>query len=199
MNRQLVGKIVLLGGTGVGKTSIVTKAVSNTFDPNQVPTIGGSFASKAFELSNGETIMIRIWDTAGQERFRSLASMYYQDAHCAILVFSVDSKSTFEEINYWMDELKANYSELPILVLVGNKTDLSDSDRALAYSDGKALARAIGARYVETSAKSGEGIEELFSMAAAEIAEELQTVQVSEQAKIELVAAAGAGAKSDCC
>lgn len=197
MLKQLVGKIVLLGATGVGKTSIVSKGTSNTFDPNQVPTIGGSFASKPFELANGDTIMIRIWDTAGQERFRSLASMYYQDAHCAILVFSVDAKSTFEEIHYWVEELKSHYSTLPLLILVGNKTDLAERDRALSYSDGKALARSIGARYVETSAKSGEGIQELFSSAAAEIADELQAIQLSESAKVELNASASTN--NSCC
>lgn len=160
-----VAKVVLLGATDVGKTCIVSRLVTGAFDPSQKPTIGGSFSQKDFDLESGP-ITLRIWDTAGQERYRSLASLYYQSAHCALLVFSLTSMSSFREVEYWVEELRANYDKLPPLFLVGNMVDLAET-RAVKMEDAKELAVKLAATYVETSALTGEGIDELFESVAA--------------------------------
>lgn len=155
-----LAKVVFLGGAGVGKTCIVSRAVTSAFDPDQPSTIGGSFTQKDFNVPAGH-VSLRIWDTAGQERFRSLAPMYYQNSHCAILVFSVRSTASFQEVEYWVSELRDHYSVLPPIFLVGNMIDCVD-DRQVLKEEAWAFAKSIPATYIETSAKTGEGIDELF-------------------------------------
>ncbi len=153
----LAGKVVFLGATGVGKTSIVTKATTNSFDQNQLPTIGGSFASKTYDLETDQIVM-RIWDTAGQERFRSLTSMYYHDAHCAVIVFSLLSVNTFKEIDYWYRQLRDHSLMVPRIYIVGNKMDQIEA-RVVPYEEGRALADSIGGKYCETKSIQARGYE----------------------------------------
>ena len=168
------------------------RSTTDTFDDNQVPTIGGSFASKTFQIGSDQ-IVVRIWDTAGQERFRSLASMYYQEAHCAILVFSVLALGSFKEITYWVNELKENYETLPVLCVVGNMVDESEG-RAVSYADGQELAKSVGAKYFETSAKTGEGIDEMFMAVATEIAKVVKNEDGEKGIDLE-----GSTTKKGCC
>ena len=177
MAAVIEAKVVLLGATSVGKTCIVTRATSDFFDPEQVSTVGASFSAKTIE-SDDCRVTLRIWDTAGQERFRSLAPMYYQGSQCAIIVFSIDSSDSFAEASQWVEELNSHFDEMPILYLVGNKADLVDS-RKVTVEEAQERADKMGATYFETSAKTGQNIDELF----VSIAEKIKTVEKPQEPK----------------
>eukprot|EP01119_Soliformovum_irregulare_P009549 TRINITY_DN2296_c0_g1_i1.p1 TRINITY_DN2296_c0_g1~~TRINITY_DN2296_c0_g1_i1.p1 ORF type:complete len:127 (-),score=9.52 TRINITY_DN2296_c0_g1_i1:442-822(-) len=121
LNEPLMeAKIVILGDTGVGKTSIVLQYVENRFSPISSPTIGASFLSKTLWITNSR-IRLQLWDTAGQERFRSLAPMYYRGAAAALLVYDVTSPETFKKVKEWVRELKTNvFDEISKHVKVSN-------------------------------------------------------------------------------
>ena len=167
MTALIEAKVVLLGATSVGKTCIVTRATSDFFDPEQVSTVGASFSAKTVE-SDDCRVTLRIWDTAGQERFRSLAPMYYQGSQAAIIVFSIDSNDSFEEASQWVEELKNHFDQMPHLYLVGNKADLIDR-RLVTVENAQERADKMGATYFETSAKTGQNVEELFASIAEKI------------------------------
>jgi len=152
-------KVVLLGDTGVGKTSTVLRYVEQRFLTSSTPTIGASFLSKTIWVS-GSRVKLQLWDTAGQERFRSLAPMYYRGAAAAVLVYDVTSADTFTKVKEWVKELRTNVFDDLILIICGNQIDRTarnvDSQEAAEY------AKSIGALFFETSAKNNIGIEEMF-------------------------------------
>lgn len=191
----LAAKVVLLGAANVGKTCIVSRLTSNTFDPLQQNTVGSSLSQKDFTLKEG-AISLRIWDTAGQERYHSIASMYYQSAHCIILVFAVTTEASFNEIDFWVNEIQKHYQTLPPLFLVGNMVDLADN-RKVTTERAWDRARELGATYVETSALSGEGIDELFDSVASAALKAVTMGNVDENAK--LLANSKAGKNKSCC
>jgi small GTP-binding protein len=153
-------KVVLLGATSVGKTSIVARVLSDEFDHEQPQTIGVTYQSKSIHTERAD-VTLRIWDTAGQERFRSIAPMYYQGSRCAVVVFSLADANTLREAQSWIDELHHHLDEMPSLYLVGNKADLVQ-EREVRIDDGTQLADHFQACYFETSAKTGQNIQELF-------------------------------------
>ena len=103
-------KVVLLGDSGVGKTSIISRYISNTFSSQQLPTTGANFVSKMVLLEDeNKSLKFEIWDTAGQEKFRSLAKVFYKNAAVCVLVYDITRKTSFEEIkNFWINEIKEN-------------------------------------------------------------------------------------------
>ncbi|KAL3796676.1 hypothetical protein HJC23_009976 [Cyclotella cryptica] len=184
-------KIVLLGDSGVGKSSLALRFVTNEFRPYSESTIGASFMSKSItvpfspSVRNDEgqgtsdsktlesrqhqrTIGLKIWDTAGQEKYRSLAPMYYRGAEAAILVYDITVPASFVALQDWALELQHNASPELMLVICGNKSDLGEC-RRVDRGVGEAYAREMGAVYVETSAKDGQGVEDMFSGVAMRI------------------------------
>jgi len=154
-------KVVLLGDTGVGKTSLALRFVQDSFTSRTAPTVGASFLTKVLLVEDCK-IKLRLWDTAGQERFRSLAPMYYRQACAAVIVFDITRDDSFHKMCDWVRELQINLAEEIILIVVGNKIDL-DALRKVSKQSAEEYARSIGAlKYVEASAKTGEGIEEIF-------------------------------------
>ena len=153
-------KLVLLGDSSVGKTSITKRIINNTFSEFQDSTIGASFMTKCIETPN-EIINYEIWDTAGQERYRALAPMYYRGAHCVFLVFDITNRESFISIKDWEREIKKNVKDIILVILIGNKSDLY-TKRKLSEREIVNYAESIGARYYETSAKSGIHIEEML-------------------------------------
>jgi Ras-related protein Rab-21 len=154
-------KIVLLGDTGVGKTSLALRFVQDAFSSRTAPTVGASFLTKVLLVEDCK-IKLRIWDTAGQERFRSLAPMYYRGACAAVIVFDITREDSFKKMCEWVKELQINLSEDILVVVVGNKADL-DKYRRVDKAKAEEYARSIAAlSYVEASAKTGEGIEDIF-------------------------------------
>jgi len=160
IHEQLIeAKIVILGDTGVGKTSIVLQYVENRFNVMSSPTIGASFLSKTMWI-DGVRCRLQLWDTAGQERFRSLAPMYYRGAAAAVLVYDVTSPETFKKVKEWVKELRTNVFEEITLVVVGNQVDKPYPK--VTKEEASEYAASIGALFFETSAKKNTGIEELF-------------------------------------
>ena len=180
---QACAKVVLIGATNVGKTCIVTRATTNFYDPEQTSTVGASFSVKEYEV-DGNKATLRIWDTAGQEKFRSLAPMYFQGSQVALLVFSVDSLSSFDEIDIWYEEIKSALTEMPVMYLIGNKSDLEDK-RVVSFEEGQRKSDMLKAIYFETSAKLGHNIEELFLSIAESV---LAMKREEESSKVSLSA-----------
>lgn len=153
-------KLVLLGESGVGKSSIVLRFVTNNFRPYSESTIGASFMTKIIIIDD-LPIKFHIWDTAGQEKYHSLAPMYYRGSSVAIIVYDITNKESFKTVKKWINELK-QYGPKEILIsIVGNKSDL-DKKRKISFNIAKAYADEINAIYLETSAKDNTNIDELF-------------------------------------
>ncbi|CAG9311795.1 unnamed protein product [Blepharisma stoltei] len=153
-------KVVLLGDSGVGKSSIVLRFVADTFHNNLDPTIGASFLSKAIEVEN-HSIKFSIWDTAGQERYHSLARMYYADTAAAVLVYDITNRASYEAMKHWRDELAEFGPRNLVIAIAGNKEDLVDKEE-VDLIEAKEYADSIGAIFRKTSAKTKYGVDQLF-------------------------------------
>ena len=159
-------KVVLLGEAGVGKTSIISRYVSNTFSEVLMSTTGASFATKKVELDDEHKIKFQIWDTAGQERFRSLAKIFYQNAAVAVLVYDITRRDSFEKLKeFWIKELKENAPSDIILAIAANKSDLYENE-VVSLKEGKDLSQEINAIFKSTSAMLSHGVEDLFKLIA---------------------------------
>ena len=155
-------KVVLVGESGVGKTSIITQFIDQTFQEDQQSTTGGTFSTKSVVCDNGKTLKFEIWDIAGQERYRSLTKMFYKDANAAVLVFDITRKDSFEELqNYWAQQIKECSPPQIILAVAANKSDLIGKE-AVDEEQSRAFANELGAIYVSTTATTVESINELF-------------------------------------
>lgn len=162
-------KLVLLGESAVGKSSIVHRFVKNTFDDMRESTIGAAFLTQTITLDDrNTTIKFEIWDTAGQERYKSLAPMYYRNANAALCVYDITTKSLFVRAQSWITELKRQAPEGIVIALVGNKADMED-EREVTKEDVEAYIQSInqedGSRIIsaECSAKDGNGVLEIFT------------------------------------
>lgn len=157
-------KVVLIGESGVGKTSIISRFINDTFDHNVVTSLGASYISKTLNFQEQQrSIKFDIWDTAGQEKYRSLAKVFYKDAMIIIFVYDITSKSSFDEIkNFWYKQIKDNILCPPIYAVAANKSDLYESEK-VDEKEAKEFADQIGAIYKATSALSNNGIDTLFN------------------------------------
>jgi Ras-related protein Rab-5C len=153
-------KVVVLGKSSVGKTSLVSRAVTGRIKLDQAPTLGAAFATKVVELDSAR-VTLQIWDTAGQERFHSLAPMYYHGAHVALIVFDVADLDSVAAVRQWAAELAQHGGTAPVAYVVGNKADLADA-RKVEPEAGQRLADELSAFYFETSAVRGTNVEDLF-------------------------------------
>ena len=160
-------KVVLLGESGVGKTSIITQFTEEIFTEDQQSTTGATFSSKeVLCLNDTRKIKFEIWDTAGQERYRALSKMFYKDAAAAILVYDITRKTSFDEIkNYWANEIKEHSPKKIVLAIAANKSDLYEIEQ-VDEKFGRELAKDLGAIFYSTSAKNQSGINELFEAIA---------------------------------
>ena len=156
-------KVVLLGESGVGKTSIITQFTSNQFNPRVPTSVSAKFVSKIIDFPKyNKKIKFDIWDTAGQEKYRSLAKIFYKDAKIIIFVYDITREFSFEALkDFWYKETQNNADNDPILALVGNKIDLYEQQK-IDNTDGKAFADEIKAIFQTTSALSNSGIKNLF-------------------------------------
>ncbi|KAK9804093.1 hypothetical protein WJX73_006456 [Symbiochloris irregularis] len=155
-------KVLLVGDSGVGKTSLLQRFSEGSFDEASPPTIGVDFRLKYVDLQ-GKRIKLTVWDTAGQERFRTLTSSYYRGAHGIVYLFDVTREETFEGIKeVWMPEV-AMYSTLehPATMVIANKIDL-ESEREVSREQATAFSRQNGCLFVETSAKADVAVRQAF-------------------------------------
>lgn len=157
-------KVVILGESGVGKTSLVVRYVNKTYHPFLEPTIGAAFFGQTIELPDQSSVVhLKIWDTGGQERYHSLAPLYYRGSGAAIFVYDICRIHSFQTLKRWVRELEENDAEFSqrVIALVGNKSDLTDH-RSVPRQDAELYAEEIGAYYVETSAKDDANVQLLF-------------------------------------
>lgn len=164
-------KLVLLGESAVGKSSIVHRFVKNTFDNMRESTIGAAFLTQSITLPEiNTTVKFEIWDTAGQERYKSLAPMYYRNANAALCVYDITSSTSFSKAQDWVLELKKQALGNIVICLVGNKSDLEDQREVLETEITEYVETLKGEEFniitAECSAKTGDGVHELFEKIA---------------------------------
>ncbi|KAG2235792.1 hypothetical protein INT48_001018 [Thamnidium elegans] len=153
-------KLVFLGEQSVGKTSLITRFMYDTFDNTYQATIGIDFLSKTMYLED-RTVRLQLWDTAGQERFRSLIPSYIRDSSVAVVVYDITSRISFQNTSKWIEDVRAERGTEVIIVLVGNKTDLNDK-REVTLEEGEKKANDCNVMFIETSAKAGHNVKTLF-------------------------------------
>ena len=155
-------KVVLLGESGVGKTSIISQFTNSEFKDDFETSTGGTFSSKSFTYNDDKILKFEIWDTAGQERYRALTKMFYKETNAVILVYDITRKKSFEELqNYWVEQIKEFAPENIIIAVVANKSDLSENEE-VEEEVARNYAQDLNALFCTTSAKSSFGINDLF-------------------------------------
>ncbi|TEB38703.1 ras-domain-containing protein [Coprinellus micaceus] len=157
MSKQYQFKLVLLGESAVGKSSLVLRFVKDQFDDYRESTIGAAFLTQTVTLDDQSTVKFEIWDTAGQERYKSLAPMYYRNANCAVVVYDITQSASLEKARTWIRELQRQADPSIVIALCGNKTDL-EARRQVSQEGGE-----------ETSAKTGEGVQDIFTAIAKKL------------------------------
>lgn len=166
-------KVVLLGNSGAGKSSIAQRFVYDQFNHYSESTIGASFFTRIMQLenSNGKrTMKFHVWDTAGQEKYHALAPMYYRGAMAAVLVYDIVSVVSFRSLKSWLQRLREFGPKDLVLIIVGNKCDLHDK-RQIPKEEAELYSQQEGCIYIETSARDGINVELVFE----EIARSLQS------------------------
>ncbi|KAG7389691.1 Ras- protein Rab6 [Phytophthora pseudosyringae] len=163
-------KLVFLGDQGVGKTSMITRFMYDTFDNAYQATIGIDFLSKTMYMED-RTVRLQLWDTAGQERFRSLIPSYIRDSSVAVVVYDITSetgsgdaghdRASFLNTSKWIEDVRTERGQDVVIMLVGNKTDISDR-RQVSIEEGSDKAKEENVMFIETSAKAGFNIKALF-------------------------------------
>lgn len=153
-------KILIVGESGVGKSSLMLRFVDDTFDPEIAATIGVDFRVASMSV-DGNRVKLAIWDTAGQERFRTLTPSYYRGAQGVICVYDVTNRSTFEHLDHWMNEVDTYSTKADtVKMLVGNKIDMVN--REVLREEGLSFAKKHRMLFIEASAKSREGVQCAF-------------------------------------
>ncbi|KAA0154382.1 hypothetical protein FNF27_05858 [Cafeteria roenbergensis] len=154
-------RILMLGDSGVGKSSIMKRFIDNKFSPSMTSTIGIDYATKVID-SGGSPVKLTVWDTAGQERFRSMAAGYYKGSDGVVMVYDITVRESLENVRQWMRDLRGRVGDGVAVLLVGNKADLA-ARRQVTEASGRELAESVGAAaFVEVSCRSGAGVNELF-------------------------------------
>ena len=154
-------KIVIIGDSGVGKTNLIKRFITNTFNDNSKATVGVEFISKSYKI-NKKVFKIELWDTAGQERYKSITAVYYKGAKGALVVYDTTCKKTFENIDKWLAEIKDKTSDDIKLMLIGNKIDLKEF-REVTNEEAMEKAQILGIPIMETSALDATNVKEAFN------------------------------------
>ena len=175
-------KIIIVGDSGVGKTSIISNATKKTFEEQYTPTLGFEFFTYTTKIKN-KNIKLQIWDTCGQECYKSLIRNFYRNASMAILVYSIDSKESFESVKKQINEIKEHSNPDIKLFLIGNKIDLEEK-REITNEMGEQFCKDnLFSFFLETSAKNSINTENLFIKAAQILYEKHKEIKEKKEMK----------------
>ncbi|XP_069107965.1 uncharacterized protein [Argopecten irradians] len=170
-NYDYLFKYLLIGDSGVGKSSLLLRFADNIFSDAFIATVGVNFKIRTVNIDD-KTASLQIWDTAGKDRFKTMTSSFYRGAHGIMLVYDVTDMESFQHIETWIDEIKKYGGGDSPMILVGNKSDMS-TYRVVTYTMGKKYAEALGILFMETSAKSSVNVETLFMSLTSEVKSEV--------------------------
>ncbi|XP_076072421.1 ras-related protein Rab-37-like isoform X8 [Mytilus galloprovincialis] len=167
-DENTIHKTILVGDSGVGKTSLLVQFDQGKFQAGSFSaTVGIGFTNKVVDVE-GTKVKLQIWDTAGQERFRSVTHAYYRDAHALLLLYDVTNKASFDNIRAWLGEINEYAQEDVVIMLLGNKADMT-GERMIRTEDGEKLAKEYNVAFMETSAKTGMNVDLAFMAVAKDL------------------------------
>ena len=175
-------KLILLGDSGVGKTNLISRYISNSFDENTRATIGVEFFCKNFRVNKKRTIKVEIWDTAGQERYKAITSVYYKGAKGAFIVYDITSRKTFENIDKWIGEIKERTTDDVKLIIIGNKTDLNN-EREVKSEEALIKYQDMDIPLIETSALEDTNVNEAFINLIKIVYKDIARKEIEEKKK----------------
>ena len=161
---DFIFKILLLGDSNVGKSSLISRYVDGLWSDVFVPTIGVDFKIKTLEIGN-KNIKMQIWDTAGQERFRNIISSYFRGSHGILLIYDITNKNSFNNLQDWLEVIENNANKNVLKILIGNKNDLEE-DRQIKTEEGQSFANRNNMQFIETSAKTNTNVTDAFEALA---------------------------------
>jgi len=169
---EYIFKYIIIGDMGVGKSCLLHQFTEKKFSSDSPHTIGVEFGTRIIDV-NSKKIKLQIWDTAGQERFRAVTRSYYRGAAGALLVYDITRRTTYNHLTSWLTDARNLTHPNTVIMLVGNKRDL-ESERDVTYEEASQFARENGLIFVETSAKTGENVEDSFLKTAKLIFQSIQ-------------------------
>ena len=196
-------KLLLIGNSSVGKSSLLVRFVDDVWEENFVPTIGVDFKLKTLDV-NGKKVKLQIWDTAGQERFKNITASYYRGGNGVLVVYDITDRDSFTNLTSWLIEIEKNANKNVFKLLIGNKNDL-ESERKVTTEEGKEFADSNGMKFIETSAKTADKVYEAFELLTQEIIKSNVTKDKGNEKKERTVHLADKGAeistkqKKGCC
>ena len=177
-NKALEARIITLGDSKVGKSSLIVQFMDNKFSFNYMSTVGFDLKRKVMKFNDNEDVKIVIHDTAGQERFRSLTTNYIKKANGILLVYDITDRKSFDNITNWMDNIHEETGDKLPIILVGNKIDLN-KERAVSKNEGEEKAKEFGLKFFETSAKEGNNVQKCFRELVELIVEKIHKRRLS--------------------
>ncbi|KAF7283166.1 RAS oncogene family member Rab35 [Rhynchophorus ferrugineus] len=192
-------KLLIIGDSGVGKSSLLLRFSDNTFTGSYITTIGVDFKIKTVNI-DGQKVKLQIWDTAGQERFRTITSTYYRGTHGVVIVYDVTNGETFANVKRWLHEIDQN-CDVVNRVLVGNKNDTPDR-KVVLTEDAQRFADTMNIRLFETSAKDNINVEEMFMAITKLVLKsklEMKELHNAQNDVVNLREKKKSGKKSKCC
>ena len=196
---DFIFKILLLGDSNVGKSSLISRYVDGLWSDVFVPTIGVDFKVKTLEIGN-KNIKMQIWDTAGQERFRNIISSYFRGSHGILLIYDITNKNSFNNLQDWLEVIENNANKNVLKILIGNKNDLEE-DRQIKTEEGQSFANRNNMQFIETSAKTNTNVTDAFE-ALAKIMMEFNSDKkpISDQnKKVNVSSGKNLNTKKKCC
>ena len=161
MNYDKTCQILLIGDSSVGKTSLIQRYANGIFKEEYLATVGLDYYTKQ-EMINDITVLVKLWDTAGQERFKALTPNYFRNAEGVVLAYDVTNSDSFDNLKFWINSIKSNLGEKNIfipIIIIGNKIDM-EGMRDITKEDASKFAKENNYKYFETSAKTGQGVDE---------------------------------------
>lgn len=189
-------KFIVIGASGVGKTSILDRLVDDEFPTEQVSTIGVDYKTTVVEI-DGQSIKLQIWDTAGQEKFHSISRSYFRRAVGVILVYDITDRKSFDELSIWLNDVHTLCDPNASVLMIGNKLDMA-SQRTVSTSEAQSFAATQQLSYIETSAKDGNNVIEAFNRAAKMVYDKAEAGILATKTSPNITAADD-NSSSSCC